>query len=76
MYKLFNDLKRKIVENQDYIGTKTAFGFFFNKKFLYFDLNDFMFSIREAAKKKSFFCGPTTKRVGGKGPTTKEKGTF
>ena len=36
-----------------------------------------LFSIREAAKKKSFFSGPTTKRGGeGKGPTIKEKGTF
>ena len=27
-------------------------------------------------QKSSFYSGPTTKREGGKGPTTKEKGTF
>ena len=31
--------------------------------------------IREAAKKSTFFTGPTTKRGGGKGPASKEKGT-
>ena len=32
MYKLNNDLQLHIVENQDLLGTKTTFDFFFKQK--------------------------------------------
>ena len=44
MYKLYNDLHLKIVENQDLCRNRDDFQFFSNKKFLYFDLKYFIFS--------------------------------
>ena len=45
MYKLNNDLQLRIVEDQDLYRNKDDFRFFSsNKKFLYFDLKDFIFS--------------------------------
>ena len=43
MYKLYNDLQLKIVENQDLCRNIDDFRFFLNKKFLYFDLEYFIF---------------------------------
>ena len=46
MYKWNNDLQLKIVVIQDLYRNKDDFRFFFsNRKFLYFDLKDFIFSI-------------------------------
>ena len=44
MCKFYNDLQLKIVENKDLNRNKDDFRFFFNKNFLYFDLNYFIFS--------------------------------
>ena len=43
MYKLYNDLQLKIVENQDLYRIKDDIRFFLNEKFLYFDLKYFIF---------------------------------
>ena len=43
MYKLYNNLKLNFLENQDLYRNKDDFRFFFNKKFLYFDLKYFIF---------------------------------
>ena len=44
MYKFYNDLQLKIVENKDLYRNKDDFRFFFFcKKFLYFDLKYFLF---------------------------------
>ena len=43
MYKLYNNLQLKIVENQDLYRNKDDFRFILNKKFLYFDLRYFIF---------------------------------
>ena len=45
MYKLYNDLQLKIVENEDLCRNKDDFRFFSNKKFLYSDLKYFMYSV-------------------------------
>ena len=45
MYKLYNDLQLKIVENQDLYRNKDDIRFFFNKKFLYFDLKYLTYDI-------------------------------
>ena len=44
MYKLYNDLQLKIVDNQDLYRNKDDIQFFLNKKFFYFDLEYFIFS--------------------------------
>ena len=44
MYRLYNDLLLKIVENQDLYRNRDDFIYFLNKKFLYFDLKYFIFS--------------------------------
>ena len=44
MCKFYNDLQLRIVENKDLYRNKDDFRFFFNKKFLYFDLKYFIFS--------------------------------
>ena len=43
MFKFYNDLQLINVENQDLYRNKDDFPFFFNKKFLYFDLKYFKF---------------------------------
>ena len=51
MYKLYNDLQLKIVENQDFYRNKDDFRFFKRiKEFLYLNLKYFIFSKYNSVK--------------------------